>query len=119
MDGDCVASSVKLLYLGILYRFIAGKNILSRNLCRFIKGIHKLEPILSLHRRRKIFVVLFSIALLVKKIYPTKLYRFIPFFSSKIVYRYCFNRYIFEYRCPPMETDHHATLPPDIIQKEF
>ncbi len=33
MDGDCIASSVKLLYLGILYRFIAGKNILSRNLC--------------------------------------------------------------------------------------
>jgi hypothetical protein len=26
---------VKLLYFGILYRFIAGKNILSKNLCRF------------------------------------------------------------------------------------
>jgi hypothetical protein len=38
-----------------LYRFIAGKKILSRNLCRFIKGIHKLEPILSLHRCRKTF----------------------------------------------------------------
>jgi hypothetical protein len=28
-----------------LYRFIAGKIILSRNLCRFIKGIHKFGPI--------------------------------------------------------------------------
>ncbi len=39
-----------------LYRFIGGKIILSRNLCRFIKGIHKFGPILSLHRCRKILI---------------------------------------------------------------
>jgi hypothetical protein len=40
-----------LLYstkLDQLYRFIARKITLSRNLCRFIKGIHKFGPILSL-----------------------------------------------------------------------
>jgi hypothetical protein len=84
MDGDCVASSVKLLYLWILYRFIAGKNILSRNLCRFVKGIHKLEPILSLHRCRKTFFCFFSIASSMKKFCPTKLYRFNCFFSQKL-----------------------------------
>jgi len=38
----------KLLYstkFDQLYRFIARKIILSRNLCRFIKGIHKFGPI--------------------------------------------------------------------------
>ena len=50
---------MKLLYLGILYRFIAGKNILSKTLCCFIKGIQKLEPILSLHRCRKNFSLFF------------------------------------------------------------
>jgi hypothetical protein len=59
MDGDCAASSVKLLYLRILYCFIAEKNILSRNLCRFNEGIHKLQPILSLHRCRKTFFKFF------------------------------------------------------------
>jgi hypothetical protein len=33
-------------FFGFFYRVIAGKNILSRNLCRFIKGIQKLELIL-------------------------------------------------------------------------
>ncbi len=57
MDANCIASSVKLLYLGILYRFIgAGKFLF----CFF----------LSLHRW--------------KKFWPTKLYRFIRFFSQKL-----------------------------------
>jgi hypothetical protein len=134
---------VKLLYLGILYRFISGKNILSKNLCRFIKGVQKLEPILSLYRCRKIFLcffyrfisagklflgffyrvigagklvfgffyrfigagklyLVFSIASSEKKILPNKIVSLYLIFISKIVYRYCFNRYIFEYRCPPL-----------------
>jgi hypothetical protein len=67
-----------------LYRFIAGKNILSRNLCRFIKGIHKLGPILSLHRCRKIFVWFFLWLHRWQKFWPTKLNRFIRFFSQKL-----------------------------------
>jgi hypothetical protein len=89
MDSDCVASSVKLLYLGILYRFIAGKNILSRNLCHFI-GAGKLFSgffyrfIGEKNFGQKNCIVLFD------------------FFFSKIVYRYRCYRYIFKYRCPPM-----------------
>jgi hypothetical protein len=37
MDGNCIASSVKLLYLGILYRFIgAGKFF-----CWFFLSLHQ------------------------------------------------------------------------------
>ncbi len=85
-----------------LYRFIAGKNILSRNLCHFIKGIHKFGPMLSLHRCRKIFVWFFSIGSLVTKILANKIVSLYSIFFSKIVYLYRFKRYIFEYRCPPL-----------------
>jgi len=85
-----------------LYRFIAGKNILSRNLCRFIKGIHKLGPILSLHRCRKILVWIFSIASSVTKILANKIESLYSIFFSKIVYLYRFKRYIYEYRCPTL-----------------
>ena len=67
-----------------LYRFIGGKIILSRNLCRFIKGIHKFGPILSLHRCRKIFDWFFLSLHRWQKFWPTKLYRFIRFFSQKL-----------------------------------
>jgi hypothetical protein len=69
-----VASSVKLLYLGILYRFIGAGNFFS----------------------------VFSIASSVKKMLPNKIVSLYLIFFSKIVYQYRFNRYIFEYRCPPM-----------------
>jgi hypothetical protein len=36
MDGNCVASSVKLLYLGILYRFIGAEKIFVWFFYRFI-----------------------------------------------------------------------------------
>jgi hypothetical protein len=36
MDGNCVASSVKLLYLGILYRFIGAGKFLFGFFYRFI-----------------------------------------------------------------------------------
>jgi hypothetical protein len=36
MDGNCVASSVKLLYLGILYRFIGARKFLIGFFYRFI-----------------------------------------------------------------------------------
>jgi hypothetical protein len=75
MDDNCIASSVKLLYLGILYRFIgAGKS----------------------------FFLVFSIASSVKKILANKIVSLYSIFFSKIVYLYRFNRYIFEYRCPPL-----------------
>ncbi len=134
---------MKLLYLGILYRFISGKNILSKNLCRFIKGVQKLEPILSLYRCKKNFSLFFLWLHRCRKTFSWfflschrcrktcfrfflslhrsrktlfgVFYRFIGEknsaqqncialfdFFSKIVYRYCFNRYIFEYRCPPL-----------------
>jgi hypothetical protein len=74
MDGNCVAPSVKLLYLGILYRFIgAGK-----------------------------FFLFFSITTSVKKILANKIVSLYSIFFSKIVYLYRFNQYIFEYRCPPL-----------------
>ncbi len=78
--------SKKSLYstkLDQLYCFIAGKIILSRNLCRFIKGIHKFGPILSLHQCRKIFVWFFLSLHQWQKFWPAKLYRFIRFFSQK------------------------------------
>ncbi len=67
-----------------LYHFIAGKNILSRNLCRFIKGIHKLGLILSLHRCRKILFRFFLSLHRWQKFWPTKLNRFIRYFSQKL-----------------------------------
>jgi hypothetical protein len=76
------------LFLGFFYRFIgAGKLVLSF-FYRFI-------------RAGKLFLV-FSIASLEKKILPNKIVSLYLIFFSKIVYRYCFNRYIFEYRCPPL-----------------
>ncbi len=75
MDGNCVASSVKLLYLGILYRFMGAEKI-------FVWFF------LSLHRW--------------KKILANKIVSLYSIFFSKIVYLYRFNRYIFEYRCPPL-----------------
>jgi hypothetical protein len=57
MDGNCIASSVKLLDLGILYRFIGAEKILVGFFHRFIGE---------------------------KKFWPTKLYRFIRFFSQKL-----------------------------------
>jgi hypothetical protein len=36
MDGNCVASSVKFLYLGILYRFIGAEKFLFGFFYRFI-----------------------------------------------------------------------------------
>ncbi len=79
MDGNCIASSVKLLYLGILYRFF---------------------------RCRKKFLGVFSIASSVKKILANKIVALYLIFFSKIVNLYCFNRYIFEYRCPPLPARH-------------
>jgi hypothetical protein len=69
-----VDSSVKLLYLGILYCFI---------------GAGKFFPV-------------FSIASSMKKMLPNKIVSLYSIFFSKIVYQYRFNRYISEYRCPPM-----------------
>jgi hypothetical protein len=46
--------------------------------------------------------LVFSIASSEKKILPNKIVSLYLIFFSKIVYRYCFNRYIFEYRCPPL-----------------
>ncbi len=63
MDGNCIASSVKFLYLGILYRFIgAGK-----------------------------FILFFSIASSVKKILANKIVLLYSIFFSKTVYLYHFN----------------------------
>jgi hypothetical protein len=98
MDGDCVASPVKLLNLGILYLFSTGKNILTRNLCHFIKGMKKLEPILSFIGAGKLFYGFFYRFIGAEKLFfgffyrfigekkfcPTKLYRFIRFFSQKL-----------------------------------
>ncbi len=75
MDCVCVASSVKLLYLEILYRFIGAG---------------------------KIFFSVFSIASSVTKILANKFVSLYSIFFLKIVHWYRFNRYIFEYRCPPM-----------------
>jgi hypothetical protein len=36
MDGNCVASSVKLLHLGILYRFIGAEKFMFGFFYRFI-----------------------------------------------------------------------------------
>ena len=89
----CIASKNRFLNwlyrfiarkLDQLYRFIAGKIILSRNLCRFITGIHKFRPILSLHRCRKIFVWFFLSLHRWQKFWRIKLYRFIRFFSQKL-----------------------------------
>ncbi len=77
-----VASSVKLLYLGILYRFIGAGN----------------------------FFPVFSIASSVKKILPNKIVSLYSIFFSKIVYQYRFNRYIFEYRCPPMSISNNFRI---------
>jgi hypothetical protein len=74
MDGNCVASSVKLLYLGILYLFIGAG----------------------------IFCLVFSIASSVKKILANKIVSLYSIFFSTTVYLYRFNRYIFEYRCPSL-----------------
>ncbi len=93
-----------LLYstkLDQLYRFIAGKIILSRNLCGFIKGIHKFGLILSHHRRRKIFVWFFYRFIGDKNFGLQNCIALCNFFS-KIVYLYSFKRYIFEYCCPPL-----------------
>jgi hypothetical protein len=57
-----------------LYRFIAGKILLSRNLYRFIGDKNFGQKIVSLY----------------------------SIFFSKILYLYRFKRYIFEYRCPPL-----------------
>jgi hypothetical protein len=101
MDGDCVASSVKLLYFGILYHFIAGKNILSRNLCRFLSKEFKIGADRFIDAGNLFSV--FSIASSVKKILPNKIVSLYLIFFSKIVYWYRFNQYIFEYRCPPLQ----------------
>jgi hypothetical protein len=102
-----------------LYRFIAGKNILFRNLCRFIKGIHKLGPILSLHRCRKIFVWIFSIVSSVTKILANKIESLYSIFFSKIVYLYRFKRYIFEYRCPPLLGSPSSYMTLQLLHSEF
>ena len=74
-----------------LYRFIAGKIILSRILCRFNKGIHKFGPILLLHRCRKFSFCFFLSLHLWQKFWPTKLYHFIRFFSQKLCIRIALN----------------------------
>ncbi len=45
---------------------------------------HKIGPILSLHRCRKIFIWFFLSLHRWQKFWPTKLYRFIRFFSQKL-----------------------------------
>jgi hypothetical protein len=65
-----------------LYRFIAEKIILSRNLYHFIGGKNFGQKIVSLY----------------------------SIFFSKIVYLYCFKRYIFEYRCPSLEGSNYPVL---------
>jgi hypothetical protein len=110
MDGDCAASWVKLFYLGILYCFFTEKNILSRNLCRFIKGIHKLQPILSLHRCNagKLFSV-FSIASSGKTILANKILSLYSIFLK--------NRYTFEYPCPPMQGSQSSSGIPRFVSQ--
>ncbi len=49
-----------------------------------------------------------SVASSVKKIFPNKIVSLYSIFFSKIVYQYRFNRYIFEYRCPPMYIGYHS-----------
>jgi hypothetical protein len=52
---------------------------------------------------QKNFGLVFSIASSVKKILANKIVSLYLIFFSKIVYLYRFNRYIFEYRCPPLD----------------
>ncbi len=49
------------------------------------------------------FLSVFSIASSVKKTLPYKIVLLYSIFFSKIVCQYCFNRYIFEYRCPSLD----------------
>ncbi len=77
-----------------LYRFIAGKIILSRNLCRFIKGYRIIGA--------KNFFLVSSIVSTVTKILANNIVSIYMFFFSKILYLYRFKRYIFEYRYPPL-----------------
>ena len=77
------------------------KNVY-RNLCRFIEGIAELEMVFiaSSVRRKQISIFL--------SLYREKKFGFeiivslYSIFSSELVYRCRFNRYIFEYRCPPL-----------------
>ncbi len=93
--GEDIASSVKLLYLRILYRCIASKNRFLNWLCRIIarkiclyrqkcRFIAQNWQILSLHRGRKIVVWFFLSLHRWQKFWRTKLYRFIRFFSQKL-----------------------------------
>jgi hypothetical protein len=111
--GEDVASSVKLLYLRILYRCIASKNRFLNRLCRFIARK------ICLYRQKCRFIaqnltnfiassvqenccLVFPIASSVTKILANKIVSLYSIFFSKIVYLYRFKRYIFEYRCPTL-----------------
>ncbi len=113
IDGDRVASSVKLLYLRILYRCIASKNRFLNRLYRFIarKTCLYRQKCRIIARNltnfiassvQEIFCLVFSIASSVTKILENKIISLNSIFFLKIMYLYRFKRYIFEYRCPPL-----------------
>jgi hypothetical protein len=58
------------------------------------------------------FCLVFSIASSVTKILANKIVSLYSIFFSKIWYLYRFKRYIFEYRCPPLDIAAH-------VQKSF
>ncbi len=95
MDGNCVASSVKVLYLGILYRFIGAEKIF----VWFFPSLHRW-----------------------KKFRPTKLYRFIRFFSQKLCICIALidtflsiAAYLWLYRLGLVRRKHHSIFSPPIM----
>ncbi len=116
--GEDVASSVKLLYLQILYRCIASKNrflnrlyhFIARKICLYRQKCHFIAQNLTNFIASSVqenCCLVFSIASSVAKILANKIVSLYSIFFSKIVYLYRFKRYIFEYRCPPL---HICTL---------
>jgi hypothetical protein len=83
----CRFISAGKLFLGFFYRFIGAGKLVFGFFYRFI-GAGKLG----------VFYGFIS----EKEILPNKIVSLYLIFFSIIVYRYRFNRYIFEYRCPPL-----------------
>ncbi len=98
--GYCIAASLQKTGF-LTNRFIARKICLLRQKCCFIT--QNWSNFIASSVQENLCLV-FSIASSVTKILANKIVSLYSIFFSKIVYLYRFKRYIFEYRCPPLDS---------------
>ncbi len=97
-----IASSVKEIFFLFFLSLHLSRKTFFGFYYRFI-GAGKLFSVFSIASSvQEKFFLAFSIASLVKKNFLNKIVLLYSIFFSKIVFRYRFNRYIFEYRCPSL-----------------